>query len=307
VKIVFLGTAGFGVPSLEKLCANGYTPEVIVTVPDKPAGRGQKLRVSPVKRFALEHSLPVLQPAKLKDTEFQQTILSLNSDLMIVVAFRILPPQLYRIPRLGAFNLHASLLPKYRGAAPINWAIMNGEKETGVTTFFLEEIVDTGKIILQKSLAIGENETAGEVHDRLAGLGSDLVLETVRLIERGSAGATTQAGIEATPAPKIFKEDCKIDWNRSAPEVHNFIRGISPKPGAFTHLSGKVLKIYRTELASSQGSGKPGEVIASADSLIVATSSGCIEILQLQIEGKQAMSATDFLRGTHVAKGEIFG
>jgi methionyl-tRNA formyltransferase len=231
MKIVFMGTADFGIPTLETLKTNGYLPVTIVTVPDKPAGRGQKVSISPVKKFAVEHDIPLLQPEKMKDPEFIQSLINLKPDLFIVVAFRILPANVFTIPLLGSFNLHASLLPKYRGAAPIQWAIINGETETGVTTFFLDEKIDTGKIILQERIPIGPEDTTETIHDRLAEVGASVVLQTVKLIEDGKVETLVQDNTGATPAPKIFKEHCRIDWTKNAAEVHNFIRGLSPSPG----------------------------------------------------------------------------
>lgn len=305
-RIVFMGTAEFGIPSLKLLLAHYYPIVSIVTAPDKPAGRGQKVRCSPVKEFALQNNLRIFQPEKLKDATFIEHLRSLEPDLFVVVAFRILPPEVFTIPKLGAFNLHASLLPKYRGAAPIQWAIINGERETGVTTFLLEETVDTGKIILQARLPIGENETAGELYTKLADIGAEITLHTVRLIEMGKAVPKPQDNSLATPAPKIFKEHCKIDWTKSAREIHNFIRGLSPKPGAFTYYQGIQLKLYRSKIVDENTGNTPGMIRQVDKKLIVETGSGLLEILELQQEGKNKLTAEEFLRGCRLKLKDKF-
>jgi methionyl-tRNA formyltransferase len=306
MKIVFMGTADFGIPTLEILKENGYVPATIVTVPDKPAGRGQKVSISPVKKFALDNEIPILQPEKLKDPEFIQSLIGLKPDLFIVVAFRILPPNVFTIPLLGSFNLHASLLPKYRGAAPIQWAIINGESETGVTTFFLDEKVDTGKIILQERIPIGEEDTVELVHDKLAALGATVVLQTVKAIESGKVETIAQDSSTATPAPKIFKEHCRIDWTKSAAEVHNLIRGLSPRPGAFTYYDTSLLKIYRSRVANDVPAKRPGEILQCDSSLCISTGSGVVEILELQQEGKKILKSAEFLRGFELKEGGRF-
>ena len=242
-----MGTPDFALPSLELLLKNNYRVAAIVTAPDKPRGRGQQVSFTPVKQCALKHSLPLLQPESLNDAAFISSLAAFHADLFVVVAFRVLPPQVFSIPAKGAFNLHASLLPKYRGAAPINWAIINGEKESGVTTFFLREKVDTGSIILQARVAIPETMTAGELHDTLSEVGAEIVLQTVRLIETGKAQPRSQDDALSSPAPKIFKDDCRIEWNKPAAMVHNFIRGLSPHPAAWTVHDGTILKIYKAE------------------------------------------------------------
>jgi methionyl-tRNA formyltransferase len=261
---------------------------------------------TPVKEVALRHSLPVLQPEDLRAQEFAERLRSFTPDLLVVVAFRILPPSVFRIPRLGSFNLHASLLPKYRGAAPINWAIMRGETETGVTTFFLEEKVDTGNLILQASLPIGPEEDAGSLHDRLAALGAAVVMDTVRLIERGEAHPGVQDGSRATPAPKIFRDDCRIPWERPAGELRNFIRGLSPSPAAFCLHRGKTVKIFRARVAPGPPSGPPGSLHVASGSIRVSAADGDLEILELQLEGRKRMGVEEFLRGYGVAPGERF-
>lgn len=305
-RIVFMGTPEFAVPSLDILIRNGYPIPAVVTAPDKPRGRGQELSPTPIKEQALKAGIPVLQPEELNAPAFISSLKEIAPDLIVVVAFRILPKDVYIIPRLGAFNLHASLLPKYRGAAPINWAIINGEHETGVTTFFLEDKVDTGEMILQRKIAIGPDDDAGTIHDRLALLGADVVLETVRKIEgRGSrVDVVRQDSSLASRAPKIFKEDCRIRWDWTAVRVHNFIRGLSPYPTAFTQHNGKTLKIYRTRPVDLPGPMLPGELRVDGEELLVATSEGGLLLLELQQEGRRRMTAAEFLRGYHVQSGE---
>jgi len=301
-----MGTPEFAVPSLKILLDNQYPLVGVVTAPDKPAGRGQQLSTSPIKDFTLEKHLLILQPEKLKEEHFIKQLRSLEPDIFVVVAFRILPPEVFTIPKYGSFNLHASLLPKYRGAAPINWAIINGEKETGVSTFFLRETVDTGNIILQARVPISDNETAGELHDRLADIGAEIVLHTVRLIETGKANPRMQDDSLVSAAPKIFKEHCKIDWSKSARDVHNFIRGLSPKPCAYTFHSDTILKIYRTKTSRDYHSGSPGEIVQADKQLIVLTGNGAIEVLEIQQEGKKKLTAEEFLRGYRLQVGEKF-
>jgi len=306
MRIVFMGTPEFAIPSLTILVENGYTLVAVVTVPDKPSGRGQFMTQSPVKEYAVKHSLAVLQPESLKDPGFLAEMRSLAADLFVVVAFRILPPELFSMPQRGAFNLHASLLPKYRGAAPINWAIIRGEKETGVTTFLLQKSVDTGNIILQARIPIREEETAGEIHDKLAEIGAEIVLHTVRLIESGKAMPKPQDNSPATLAPKISKADCHINWSANAVEVHNFIRGLSPRPGAFTRHGETLLKLYRTRRIPEKGNAKPGEIISADKQLFVKTADDAIEILEIQQEGKRKLSTEEFLRGYPLQPGGLF-
>lgn len=301
-----MGTPEFAIPSLKILLDNKLPVAGVVTAPDKPAGRGLQLSVSPVKEFALKRDLNILQPEKLKDPSFLTALRALGPDLFVVVAFRILPPEVFRIPQRGAFNLHASLLPKYRGAAPINWAIIRGERETGVTTFFLEETVDTGTIILQARIPIRSDETAGELHDRLAAVGAEIVLHTVRLIESGKAAPTAQDAMLASPAPKILKEHCRIDWSKTAVEVHNLVRGLSPKPSAFTTHNETLLKIFRTKVAGGAHGPAPGEILDAIGRLRVSTGEGAIEIAEIQQEGKKKLSIEEFLRGYRVHAGDTF-
>ena len=299
-----MGTPEFALPSLKILLEHEYPIAAVVTAPDKPAGRGLQVSGSPVKTFAQERKLDILQPEKLKEESFMASLRSLEPDLFVVVAFRILPAEVFKIAKLGAFNLHASLLPKYRGAAPINWAIIKGERETGVTSFFLQETVDTGTIILQARVPIGENETAGELHDRLAEVGAEVVLHSVRLIESGKAVPKPQDDSLATPAPKILKDHTKIDWSKRAIEVHNLVRGLSPKPCAIAYHNQTLLKIYRTVVAKVNGAGAPGEILNAGDLLRVSTGDGVVEITEIQQEGKRKMAAGEFLRGYRLPVGD---
>lgn len=310
MRIVFMGTPDFAVPSLSILLENGYGIAAVVTVPDKPAGRGRQLRTSAVKDFALQHGLPVLQPEKLRDPVFLAELKSLQADLFIVVAFRMLPEAVWQMPPKGTFNLHASLLPQYRGAAPINRAVMNGESETGLTTFFLQHAIDTGNILLQDRVSIGENETAGELHDRLMETGAQLVLKTVQAIEAGEAQpvsqetlihAETHAGRELKEAPKLFREDCRINWDRPLENVHDLIRGLSPYPTAFTELNGKTLKVFKSTKEAAAHSEQPGKFITDDKTFLkVAVPGGYIHLEELQLEGKKRMNVRDFLKGYRV-------
>ena len=306
LKIIFMGTAGFAVPSLEQLVQNGFTPMAVVTAPDRPKGRGQKVRFTPIKEAALRLGIQqVIQPEDVKSTEFAKEITRLQPDLIVVVAFRILPPEVYTQARLGAFNLHGSLLPLFRGAAPINRAVMDGATETGVTTFFLERKVDTGNVILQRSMAIGENESAGEVHDRMMMLGADAVVETVNMIVEDRVETYSQDDTLATRAPKIFKEDCKIDWDKPAREVHNHIRGLSPYPGAWSMHRDKQVKIFKSLVV--EGEGSPGEIVIAENGIRVSCGADALEILELQLESRKKMTASDFLRGYDLNNGDVFG
>lgn len=306
LRLVFMGTPDFAVPSLDALVAAGYRPAAVVTVPDRAKGRGQTLQASAVKRAAERHGLPVLQPERLDDPAFVAELERIAPEVIAVVAFRVLPPEVYRLASKGAFNLHASLLPRYRGAAPINRAVMAGEIETGVTTFFLEKTVDTGDTILMRRLGIGEDETAGELRDRLAELGAEVVVETVQHIEAGTVDTREQDESRASLAPKIFKEDAEIRWDRDAREVHNHVRGLAPYPAAWTMHGDTLLKIYRTRLAP--GAGEPGEVIeAAGDCLKVACEHGAVEILEVQREGRAKMSAAEFLNGYTFRPGDRLG
>lgn len=307
LKIVFFGTPDFAVESLDRLVKGGYNIVGVVTMPDKAAGRGHKMFQSPVKEYALEHGLTLMQPVNLKNPEFVDQLRSLNADLQIVIAFRMMPEIVWNMPPLGTFNLHASLLPKYRGAAPINWAVMNGDKETGVTTFFLKHEIDTGDIIQQEKIEIAETDNVGIIHDRLMTLGAGMVVETVDAIIDGTVKPIPQDQLinqdeEPTPAPKIFKETCEINFNRTATEVYNHIRGLSPYPAAWTNIKDAngveySLKIYETELPSDKQIGNPGEVVATKDTLTFACAQGSISIKSLQLAGKKRMTTAEFLRG----------
>lgn len=301
-RIVFMGTASFAVPSLERLADGGYPIAAVATGPDRPRGRGRETSPTPVKECALRRGYPVLQPENLKDPAFAEAVRSHDPSLIVVVAFRILPPAVFRIPPLGAINLHASLLPRYRGAAPINRAIMNGEVETGVTTFFLEESVDTGNILLQARTRIGPDDDAGMLHDRLADIGAEIVLHTVNLIEQGKAVPRPQDASLASPAPKIFREDCRIDWALGAERIRNQIRGLSPHPAAFTTHGDRVLKIYRARLA--EGSLAPAAVDVRQGTLLVGTRDRPLALEEVQQEGKKRMTAGEFLRGYTFAPGD---
>ncbi|SBW05761.1 methionyl-tRNA formyltransferase [uncultured Dysgonomonas sp.] len=308
LRIVFMGTPDFAVESLRVLVENGYNVVGVITMPDKPGGRGHKIQYSAVKKYALEHDLPLLQPEKLKDEVFLNDLKAWNADLQIVVAFRMLPEVVWDMPRLGTFNLHGSLLPQYRGAAPINWAIINGEKETGVTTFFLTHEIDTGKIILSQKLKIGEEDNAGKIHDELMQIGAQLVRRTVDLILEDKVDAVAQEQLfvnesELKAAPKIFKETCRIDWNKPVDEIYNLIRGLSPYPAAWTKLreEGKevqTVKIYVSEKVKSAGQSLAGNLRTDNKSYLhIACSDGYINVTEIQFPGKRAMKTEELLRG----------
>ncbi len=310
LKIVFFGTPEFAVTSLAKLVDEGYNVSAVVTMPDKEAGRGRKIIQSDVKKYAVEKGLEVLQPEKLKAPEFIDKLREINADLFIVIAFRMLPEVVWTMPRLGTFNLHGSLLPKYRGAAPINRAIMNGETETGVTTFFLRHEIDTGDIISSRKIQISDNDNVGTVYDILMHIGADMVIETVESILDGTLETRPQPEGEFTPAPKIFKEDCRIDWNRSAREIHNHIRGLSPYPAAFSaiedeegkNIDVKIFEYLPVDNVIIEKNTTPGTIMISGKRLFAATSEGILEILSLQPAGKKRMAAYAFLLGYHPVK-----
>ena len=309
LRIVFFGTPDFAVESLRRLVEGGYNIVGVVTMPDKEAGRGHKLLQSPVKQYAIEHGLRLLQPERLKNPQFVEELRSLKADLQIVIAFRMLPEVVWNMPPLGTFNLHASLLPKYRGAAPINWAVINGETETGVTTFFLKHEIDTGDIIQQRRISIGDNDNVGIVHDKLMMMGADMVIETVDAIINGTVKPIPQdelckAGTGASPAPKIFKDTCKIDWEKTMHEVRNLVRGLSPYPAAWTEITDSTgithtAKIFEVSLTDEPQACRPAGEMWSDKSgrLLVACRDGVISIDQLQLAGKKRMSVADFLRG----------
>ena len=299
LRIVFMGTPEFAVASLDALLRAGCNIVGVITAPDKPAGRGMQLQQSAVKKYAVENNLHVLQPEKLKNPDFLAELRSLNADLQIVVAFRMLPEIVWNMPPMGSVNLHGSLLPQYRGAAPINWAVINGEKQTGVTTFKLKHEIDTGDILLQENFAIGENETAGEVHDKMKEIGANLLVKTVKGLADESLNEVPQLFDSAVKhAPKIFTETCKIDFNKTVDQVHNLIRGVSPFPGAFTSLNGKTFKIYKSEKEMDSSVDEPGSYITDGKTFLkFACIDGYVLVKELQLEGKKRMNVEDFLRG----------
>lgn len=301
LRIVFMGTPDFAVGILDTILKNNYEIAAVITAPDKPAGRGQKLNQSAVKVYAEENNLKVLQPTNLKSEDFLAELAALNANLQIVVAFRMLPKAVWQMPKLGTFNLHASLLPDYRGAAPINWAIINGEEKTGVSTFFIDEKIDTGAVILKAETNISETETAGELHDRLMHLGAETVVETLKLIENNQVKTTVQPAEETKTAYKLNRENCKIDFNKSSKEVYNLIRGLNPYPSAYTILSDNGteynIKIHDVTYTIEQHNFKPGKFIATKKTIRIATNDGFIEILSLQFPGKKKMKTTELLNG----------
>ena len=311
-RIVFMGTPDFAVASLDALVQAGFNIVGVVTAPDKPAGRGMKLTESAVKKYAVEKGLIILQPEKLKNPEFIEQLRALKADLQIVVAFRMLPEIVWNMPPLGTVNLHGSLLPQYRGAAPIHWAVINGEKETGVTTFKLKHEIDTGDILLQKSFPISEDETTGEVHDKMKMIGAEVLVETVKGLAAGSLQELAQSSVVSSElsvlkhAPKIFTETCQIDWNQSVAVLHNFIRGLSPFPGALTKLDDKILKVYQSKKETTTHNHSAGKVFSDGKTFIkFACKDGYIHITDLQLEGKKRMLVEDFLRGYRVKETEV--
>jgi methionyl-tRNA formyltransferase len=299
LRIVFMGTPEFAVPSLQILIENNYKVVGVITATDKLGGRGKKTLIeSAVKKYAVSQGIPVLQPKNLKAKSFQDELRALKANLQVVVAFRMLPESVWAMPKLGTFNLHGSLLPKYRGAAPINWAVINGDDETGVTTFFLKKEIDTGDIIFQEKMPIYPNDTAGEVHDRMMKLGAQTVLKTVKAIEIETAIPYKQDDSIASKAPKIFRETCEINFDQSAKKVHDFIRGLSPYPAAWTTLHGKQLKIMRTSLLPEHHELRPGTFQSDNKSYIkIACAEGFVEVLELQLQGRKRMKSKDFLNG----------
>lgn len=303
-----MGTPVFAVPSLEALVQNDYAPVAVVTSPEMPERRGTGTVPTPVKAAALRLGIPtILEPASVKDPALAEAMAALEPDVIVVVAFKILPPAVFTTARRGAFNLHGSLLPRYRGAAPINRAVLSGDTETGVTTFFLKEKVDTGAIILQKRMSIGPDETAGEVHDRMMHRGAEAVIETLQRIEAGPVETIPQDEALASAAPKLFREEGRIDWHLPARTVHNHIRGFSPIPCAWTlnPNAGTTLKLYRSRLA--EGTGEPGTVLEAGPRLVVACGEGAVEVLELQPEDRRRMEAAAFLRGHPVRPGDRWG
>lgn len=296
LNIIFMGTPDFAVPSLKKLLESNHKVVAVVTGVDKERGRGQKISFTPIKQFALENNLPILQPEKLKDPIFITKLKEFNADLFIVVAFKILPKEVFMLPPKGSFNLHASLLPKFRGAAPIQWAIISGEKETGVTTFMLDEKVDTGNIILQKKIFIDEDDNFGSLHNKLSILGAETVLETVNLIDSDNFKLVPQNPLLASPAPKVTKELMQIDWEKPAIEIHNLVRGLSPYPGAFFSFKDKIIKVFKTKLVL-RSNLVPKQIEQSKKTLIIGCGKDALEILELQLEGKKKLGIEEFLRG----------
>jgi methionyl-tRNA formyltransferase len=302
LRIVFMGTPEFAVGILDTIIKNHYEVVGVITAADKPAGRGQKLKYSAVKEYALANNLRLLQPTNLKDETFLAELQSLNANLQVVVAFRMLPEVVWRMPKLGTFNLHASLLPNYRGAAPINWAIINGETKTGVTTFFIDDKIDTGAMILSKEIMIGSEESAGALHDRLMILGSEAVIETLALIESGNVTTTIQVdNADIKTAYKLNKDNCKIDWHKSAAEIHNLIRGLSPYPAAWCFFKDNGeewnVKLYEARVISESHALSVGQIITTKKEIKVAVKDGFIQILSLQLPGKKKMASHELLNG----------
>lgn len=308
LRIVYMGTPDFAVESLKALVEGGYNVVGVITMPDKPAGRGHKIQYSPIKQYALEAGLPLLQPEKLKDESFLTELKVLNADLQIVVAFRMLPEVVWNMPRLGTFNLHASLLPQYRGAAPINWAVINGDTETGITTFFLTHEIDTGRIIKQEKVAIEESDNAGIVHDKLMELGARLVVETVDAILDGSVESVEQSNFYSDEsvlktAPKIFKETCLLDWELSPKQIYDFVRGLSPYPAAWTELlypDGKIVstKVFEVAYRNEHHELALGAIVTDSKNYVdVAVNGGFVSLIEIQQAGKKRMGVKDFLRG----------
>ena len=310
LRIVFMGTPDFAVGILDTIYQNNYDIVGVITAPDKPAGRGQKVSMSAVKEYALEKNLRLLQPTNLKSEDFLAELKSLDANLQVVVAFRMLPEVVWRMPKLGTFNLHASLLPEYRGAAPINWAIINDETKTGVTSFFIDDKIDTGAMILSKETAIGTNETAGELHDRLMHLGSDTVLETLELIECGKAITTLQENnADVKTAYKLNKENCKIDWSQSGLTIFNLIRGLSPYPAAWTYIKDGEnewnVKIYLASFEEKAHSETIGQITTTKKEIFIATKDGILKIESLQFPGKKRMLAHELLNGISFSENAI--
>jgi len=308
LRIVFMGTPEFAVASLDALVQAGCNVVGVITAPDKPAGRGMKLTESAVKKYAVEKGLRLLQPEKLKNPSFLDELQNLGTDLQVVVAFRMLPEVVWNMPPMGTINVHGSLLPAYRGAAPINWVIINGEKETGVTTFKLQQQIDTGNILLQEKIPIGDDETAGELHNRMKEVGAKLLVKTVKAIADKSIEEVPQKneslGEAQKHAPKIFTDTCKIDWTKSTGEIYNLIRGLSPYPAAFTFLQDKLLKVYKAKKESAAHQTEPGSYETDGKTYIrFACADGYIYVLEVQLEGKRRMGIEEFLRGYRLEQG----
>lgn len=306
-----MGTPDFAVEPLKTLVEAGKNVVAVVTMPDKPAGRGHKLQFSPVKEYALKAGIPVLQPENLKSPDFLQELASYNADLQIVVAFRMLPEAVWSMPKYGTFNLHASLLPRYRGAAPINWAVINGDKETGITTFFLKHEIDTGNIILQEKVAIDEEDNAGDVHDKLMYLGADLVLKTLKMIEEDNVITRPQDDAQASPAPKIFKDTAKLDFDKCAADIRNLVRGMAPYPAAWFNIklqdgNESMMKIFKVSTEEKNHNYSVGTILTDGKKMLkIVCKDGFINLLEVQMAGKKRMAAEDLMRGTNLVGATI--
>ena len=302
LKIIFMGTPEFAVESLKILVEHNFNIVAVITAPDRPKGRGQKMAFSPVKEYAIAQNIPVLQPTNLKSPEFNEELKLYNANLQVVVAFRMLPEVVWSMPEYGTFNLHASLLPQYRGAAPINWAIMNGEVQTGVTTFFIKHEIDTGSIILQEKEAINATDNVGTLYQRLMQKGAKLVLKTVEQVRDQTYKLKFQdESGELKHAPKLFKEDLQIDWNRSSKQIYDFVRGLSPYPAAWTEINGKTYKVFAIEISRKIIGGNPGSALSNdKDEILIKTQDGAVNLLELQLQGKKRMLTIDFLRGNTI-------
>lgn len=311
LRIIYMGTPDFAVEPLKTLVEAGKDVVAVVTMPDKPAGRGHKLQFSPVKEYALKAGIPVLQPENLKSPDFLQELASYNADLQIVVAFRMLPEAVWSMPKYGTFNLHASLLPRYRGAAPINWAVINGDKETGITTFFLKHEIDTGNIILQEKVAIDEEDNAGDVHDKLMYLGADLVLKTLKMIEEDNVITRPQDDAQASPAPKIFKDTAKLDFDKYAADIRNLVRGMAPYPAAWFNIklqdgNESMMKIFKVSTEEKNHDYSVGTILTDGKKMLkIACKDGFINLLEVQMAGKKRMAAEDLMRGTNLVGATI--
>ena len=311
LRIIYMGTPDFAVEPLKTLVEAGKDVVAVVTMPDKPAGRGHKLQFSPVKEYALKAGIPVLQPENLKSPDFLQELASYNADLQIVVAFRMLPEAVWSMPKYGTFNLHASLLPRYRGAAPINWAVINGDKETGITTFFLKHEIDTGNIILQEKVAIDQEDNAGDVHDKLMYLGADLVLKTLKMIEEDNVITRPQDDAQASPAPKIFKDTAKLDFDKCAADIRNLVRGMAPYPAAWFNIklqdgNESMMKIFKVSTEEKNHNYSVGTILTDGKKMLkIACKDGFINLLEVQMAGKKRMAAEDLMRGTNLVGATI--
>ena len=310
LRVVYMGTPEFAVEGLKAIHESEHEVVAVVTVADKPAGRGQKIKMSPVKTYALEQQLPILQPEKLRDENFLDQLRSFEADLFVVVAFRMLPEVVWQMPPKGTINLHGSLLPRYRGAAPIHWAVINGDKETGVSTFFIQKEIDTGAILLREQLEIKPNDTTGTVHDRMMKLGAKSLVKTLNMIEKGNYTAIDQDELiekeGKSHAPKLFKENTRIDWNRPAEEVHNFVRGLNPFPSAWTTLDDKMFKIHLGSLSSEKTDRKPGSIRVENKHIFIACSDEWYQLEEVQLQGKKRMSGKDFLNGFQAEQAAKF-